>query len=289
MPNLPYTRPQRMTGGTPDEYQTEGSNPAMSFLDHIEELRWHLIRAGLSVCVAAIGIFVMGERVFQAVILAPKEPWFITYSLVCKISDYLCFSPPIFNLETRQLGEQFFVHLKTSILLGLVVSFPYVFYEFWRFIRPGLYVAERRAVRGIVLICTGLFYSGVAFGYFVIAPFAISFLAGYTVGAINAPTLASYVSYMAMFTLPTGLVFQLPVAIFFLARLGLITAQFMRTYRRHSFVVILVLAAIITPPDMITQLLIAVPLYGLFEVSILIAKRVEKKQALDWESDLDHK
>lgn len=283
MANIPFTKPQRQTGGSPEDYQ-DGKQQSMSFLDHLEELRWHMIRASLSVLLAAIGIFMLGERVFREVILAPKEPDFITYRMVCILSKYLCFAPPEFSLETRQLGEQFFVHLKTSILLGLIVSFPYVFYEFWKFIRPGLYVKERKAVRGVVLICTFLFYAGVAFGFFIIAPFAVSFLAGYSVGAINAPTLASYVSYMTMFTLPTGLVFQLPIAIYFLARLGLITSGFMRVYRRHSFVVILVLAAIITPPDMITQLLIAIPLYGLFEVSILVARRVERRHEREWAS-----
>lgn len=283
MANIPYTRPRKLTGGPPPEDSAQADS--MSFLDHLEELRWHMIRAGLSVFLAAIVIFALGERVFQEVILAPKHADFITYKVVCQISQYLCFSPPDFNLETRQLGEQFFVHLKASLLLGLIISFPYVFYEFWRFIRPGLYARERRAVRGIVLLCTFLFYLGVSFGFFVIAPFAVSFLAGYSVGAINAPTLASYVSYMTMFTLPTGLVFQLPIAIYFLAKLGLVTADFLRTYRRHSFVVILLLAAIITPPDMITQLLIAVPLYGLFEISIGVARRVEKRYAEEWGED----
>ena len=282
MANIPYTKPQRQTGGSPEEYH-DGEQQSMSFLDHLEELRWHIIRAGISVFVAAVGIFALGASVFQNVILAPKEKSFVTYRFVCWMSDYLCFSPPVFNLETRQLGEQFFVHLKTSILLGLIISFPYVFFEFWRFIRPGLYIKERKAVRGVVLICTFLFYAGVAFGYYIIAPFAVSFLAGYSVGAINAPTLASYVSYMTMFTLPTGLVFQLPVGIYFLARLGLITSGFMRVYRRHSFVLILVMAAIITPPDMITQLLIAIPLYGLFEVSILVAQKVERRLEREWE------
>jgi sec-independent protein translocase protein TatC len=255
----------------------------MNFLEHLEELRWHIIRAAVSVFVVAIVIYVIGQPVFDYIILAPKEDWFITYRMICALSETLCFSPPDFTLETRQLGEQFFVHLKVSFILGIVLAFPYVFWEFWRFIKPGLYPKEQKAVRGIVFICSFLFALGVLFGYFIIAPFAVSFLAGYSVGAVNAPTIASYVNYMSMFTLPAGLLFELPIVVYFLSKAGILTPVFMRTYRRHAFVVILMLAAIITPPDMITQLLIGIPIYGLYEISIFISKRVNDK----WEKEFN--
>ncbi len=251
----------------------------MSFLEHLEELRWHIIRAVISIAIFAIAIFVAGDLVFKYVILAPKEASFVTYQFICGLSEQLCFHPPEFDLITRELGEQFIVHLKVSAVLGVVIAFPYIFWELWRFIRPGLYAAEQKAARGIVLICSLLFLSGVLFGYFVIAPFAITFLASYNVGAVSAPTLASYVNYMTMFTLPTGIVFELPVVVYFLSKIGLVTPDFMRAYRRHAFIIILILAAIITPPDVITQMLIGAPLYLLYEISIVISKRVTKAEA----------
>ena len=193
----------------------------------------------------------------------------------------LCMVPPAFQLIATEFGEKFIVHIKVSVMLGFVVSFPYVFYQFWSFIAPGLYEEERKAARGVVFICSSLFIAGILFGYFIISPFAVSFLAGYEIKDVaSTTTLSSYVSYMMMFTIPTGVIFELPVVVFFLAKVGLITAEFMQTYRRHAFVVILILAAIITPPDVVTQLLIGFPLYILYEISIIIARRVEKKQEL---------
>ena len=255
-----------------DDVPRIGEEKEMSFIEHLEELRWHLIRAISSILIIAIGIFTFDKWVFKNIILAPKEPDFPLYQL-------LNFAPPDFQLETRVLGEQFIVSLKVSLILGLIFAFPFILWEIWRFIKPGLYDSERKAARGVVLICSALFAVGVAFGYFIISPFAISFLAGYDVGAVSAPTLDSYVNYMIMFTVPTGLIFQLPVLAVFLKRIGLIDQDFMKTYRKHAFVVFLVFAAIITPPDVITQFLIAMPLYILYEISIQVIKRVEKREA----------
>ncbi|MCL4110252.1 UNVERIFIED_CONTAM: hypothetical protein GTU68_030636 [Idotea baltica] len=177
----------------------------------------------------------------------------------------------------RLLGEQFLVHIKTSAILGFICAFPYVFWEVWKFIKPGLYKKEQKHARGIVFTCSILFMMGVVFGYFVIAPFALNFLGNYTVGTSvsNSTSLASYVSYMTMFTLPTGIVFELPVVVYFLSKVGLVTPEFMKKYRKHSIVFILVLAAIITPPDIVTQFLIGIPVYILYEISIVISKRVQ--------------
>ena len=248
----------------------------MTFLEHLEELRWHLIRAISSIMIFAIAAFLGGERFFKFVFLSPKEQDFVTYRFVSKV--FSNFGPPVFNLETRVFAEQFIVHIKASFLVGVVLSFPYILWEIWRFIKPGLYEKERKAARGFVFICSFLFLLGVLFGYFVIAPFAINFLAGYSIGAINAPTLDSYVNYMVLFTLPTGLIFELPIVVFFLTKIGLIDAAFMRTYRRHAIILILVIAAMVTPPDVITQFLIGIPLLLLYELSIGVAKRVEAKE-----------
>lgn len=255
----------------------------MSFLEHLEELRWHIVRALAGIMVIAVAVFLAKDFVFNEIILKPTKDDFFTYRIICENFESLCFGPGEVTVFTRDLGEQFLIHLKVSFWFGLIVAFPYVFWEFWRFVSPGLYKNERKATRGIVLICTFLFLSGVLFGYFVIAPFAIAFLSTYSVSEIvsDSFTLSSIVNYMTMFTIPAGLVFQLPVAIFFLSKLGLVTPEFLKTYRKHSFIIILALAAIITPPDVVTQILIAFPLYFLYEVSIWISARVQKKRQIE--------
>ena len=178
-------------------------------------------------------------------------------------------------------------HMYVSFWLGFIGAFPFIFWEFWKFIRPGLLESEQHAVRGIVAVCSLLFLSGVLFGYYVIAPFSISFLAGYTLdGTVVSPTLDSYVTYMTMFTLPTGLIFEMPVVAFFLAKIGLIGPQFLRSYRRQAVVVILIIAAVITPPDVVSQTIVAIPLYILYEISILVvAREVRRRERLLDEAD----
>lgn len=252
----------------------------MSFLDHLEQLRWHLLRSAASIFVFGIAVFLAKDLVFDKIIFGPLHDNFPTFKLFCSFGKSMCFGPPELDIVPRVLGEQFIVHIKTSVVLGFIVSFPYVFYEIWKFVKPGLYAKERQYARGIVFVCSLLFLTGVVFGYFVIAPFALNFLGNYTVGpaASNATSLASYVSYMTMFTLPTGIVFELPVIVYFLSKIGLVTPEFMRKYRRHSLVVILILAAIITPPDVVTQFLIGIPVYFLYEISIIISKRSQPKE-----------
>ena len=255
----------------------------MSFLDHLEELRWHLVRSAAAVVIFGVLAFVGGKPFFELIMYGPKTADFWTYRTICKISETLCFSPPEFDLMTVILGEQFIVHFKFAIMIGLVFGFPYIFWEFWRFIKPGLYPDEKKAARGVVFICSLLFITGVFFGYFIISPFAITFLVGYDLGAISTPSLASYVDYMTMFTLPVGVVFELPVVVYFLTKIGLVTPSFLKSYRKHAFVLIIILAAIITPPDVVTQFLVGVPLYILYEISIVISKRVVAKQKLEEE------
>lgn len=255
----------------------EGSVREMSFLDHLEELRWHLIRSILSILAIAIVVFIMKNFVFTNIIFAPKEPDFMTYRFFCWISDALCFSPPDFKVQAFKIEEQFVTHIKVSIILGFIVAFPYVFYEIWKFVKPGLYKKEVTAARGIVGVCSILFLIGVAFGYFIITPFALTFLTNYNLAdTIAQPTLTSYVNNLTMYTLPTGLIFELPVVMFMLAKIGLVTAHDLKSYRKVAFVVILVVSAIITPPDLMTQLMITLPLYGLYELSIKVVARVEK-------------
>lgn len=257
----------------------------MSFFDHIAELRKHLLRSAMAISVVGVVAFLNKDFIFNTLIFGPRRPDFLTYRLMCNAShalhlgESMCFSPVKFEILPRQLGEVLMQHLYVSFWMGFIGAFPFVFWEFWKFVSPGLLDNERRAVRGVVGICSLLFLTGVAFGYFVIAPFSINFLAGYTLeGVVISPTLDSYVTYMTMFTLPTGLIFEMPVVGYFLAKIGLVGTAFLRNYRRHAIVVILIIAAIITPPDVVSQTLVAIPLYMLYEISIMVVASVQRRR-----------
>ena len=254
----------------------------MSFFEHIEELRWHLLRAALSVLVVTVVVFIMKDFVFQNVILGPTSPDFITYQLFCEYLPQFCFYPEHLQIITRDIQEQFLSHIKVSLWLGFIVAFPYILYEVWRFIRPGLYKKEIIAARGMVFVCSFLFLTGVSFGYFIITPIAVTFLSSYSVSPeiANTTTLAALVNSITMFTLPVGLIFETPVILYFLAKIGLVSSDFLVQYRKHSFVVIIIVAAVITPsPDVFSQMLVAIPLYLLYEVSIIVVKRIDKERA----------
>lgn len=257
----------------------------MSFFDHLEELRWHIFRSVVAVFVIGIAVFIAKDFVFNTVIFGPKQPDFITYILLCRFSHWanigetLCIAPPDFQFVTPNFGEPFLVHIQVSLVLGVIGAIPFIFWEIWKFVKPGLYERERQLTRYAVGICSSLFLLGVLFGYYIVAPFAVSFLAGYNLpGVTPFPSLSSYIGYMVMLTMPTGLIFELPVAVYVLTKLGIVSSAFMKSYRRHAAVVIVIVAAIITPPDVFSQVLISVPLILLYEVSITIAKRVEKQE-----------
>lgn len=258
----------------------------MSFLDHLEELRWTIVRSLAAIVLVAICVYIAEDWVFKTIIFGPTHKEFITYRAFCAISEAMCFSPKPFEIVPREMGEQFFTSIKVSFWLGLAIAFPYVFYQLWSFIKPGLYEGEKKSTRGVVLICSILFSLGVAFGYFVMSPFAINFLAGYSVGVdvINSTSLSSYVNYLVMFALPTGIVFELPVVVYLLTSIGLVGPDTLKRYRKIAVVVILVLASIITPPDVVTQVLIAIPIFALYEVSIIVSRYVEKKRLKELDS-----
>lgn len=261
----------------PKQKQTEKEMP---FFDHLEELRWHLVRSSIALVSFAILVFIFKDFVFTHVIFSIQDKSFPTYRFFCYMSPLTCMEPSELDINTVQLGERFFTHLRVSFWLGFIMSFPYIFWEFWRFISPGLYSNERKAAKGIVFSCSTLFLLGVLFGYFIIAPFGFKFLGGYTLSEqdIVSPTttLSSFVGYLTNFTIPTGLVFQLPIVVFFLARIGLVTPEVMKKYRRHAIVIIMLFSAIITPPDMVTQILIGIPIFFLYELSIIICRRAYK-------------
>jgi sec-independent protein translocase protein TatC len=253
----------------------------MTFLEHLEELRWTLVRAVLAIAVAMVLAFIAKEFVFDRVVLAPKDASFITYRAFCALGhtlgmgDALCVGELDFSLQNISMSGQFFTHLVVSFVAGLIIAFPYVMWELWRFVSPGLHVTERAALRGTALFATLLFSAGVAFGYFLLAPLSIQFFGAYRVsGSVqNAVALDSYVSMVTSVTLWTGIVFQLPLVVLFLARAGIVGPGFLRTYRKHAFVIILVISAILTPPDVVSQLIVSGPLMLLYEFSILLAAR----------------
>lgn len=251
----------------------------MSFIDHLEELRWHVMRSLIACAVGGVVLFIFRDWYFGRVLFGPLKSDFISYEIICSLTaGGLCMAPPeSLEIQAIGLGEAFITTVKMCFIGGFVVAFPYVFYEFWSFVRPGLYEEEQKATRGVIFVCSLLFFIGVSFGFLVVAPFGTYFLTNFTVGgAVNTPTMDSVIGYMMMFSLPSALIFELPVVIHFLSRFGLVTAASMRKYRKHSVIGILILASVLTPPDVVTQILIAVPLYLLYEISVLIAARGEK-------------
>jgi len=257
----------------------------MTFLQHLEELRWHIIRSVLAIVVFGILAFIFKTFLFDKVLLAPAEPEFWTNRLLCELSQRahtssLCINQTPLVLQNTQVSGMFMAHIKISIIAGLVLAFPYVFFEFWRFIRPALYQNERSHSTGAIFYISFLFLLGVVFGYYLITPLSINFLYNYQLSAVvkNIPTLSSYVSLITSITLASGIMFELPVLVFFLAKVGLVTADFLRKYRKHAVIVILLVAGIITPPDVFSQIMVSVPLLILYEISIMLARREEKKR-----------
>ena len=268
-----------------DQYQEE--EEGMSFLDHLEALRWHLLRAVTAVLIFTVVAFIAKDFVFGVLILGPSKVDFLTYRVLCELGNFLgipalCINELPFTLQSRQMTGQFSMHMTASMVVGLIAAFPYLFYEVWKFISPGLYAQERNAARGAVFFVSFLFLSGASFGYFVLSPLSINFLANYQLDSTiaNEFDITSYVSTLSMLVLASAIMFQLPVVVYFLSMSGLVTSKMLQSYRRHSIVVILIVSAIITPPDVISQMLIAMPILVLYEVGIVIAKRLEKKRAL---------
>lgn len=260
----------------------------MSFLGHLEALRWHLFRSALVVIVLAVVFFFFKEFLFDDVLLAPKNANFLTYRILCSIShniglgEDLCITVLPFSLISTDLSAQFTTHMWVAFISGFVVSFPYIIWELWRFIKPALTTTERKFANGIVFYTSFLFLTGVLFGYYVITPMTVNFLGSYQVSAqvSNTITLDSFISTVTTMTLIAGIVFELPMLVYFLTRIGILTPKFMREYRRHALVVILILSAVITPTsDVTTLMLVAIPLYVLYEISIFVSAYVIRGKA----------
>ena len=266
---------------------TSASNKdEMSFLDHLEELRWHLIRSVLAIVIVATVAFIFKDFIFDVLLFGPKNKDFVTYRWFCSLSQTLgqgssfCIEELPFRIQSRTVAGQFSAHLWTSVLAVFIVSFPYIIYEFWKFISPGLYEKERKNARGFIFVASILFFIGVLFGYYIVTPLSINFLGNYSVSSeiFNDFDLSSYIGLLRASVLAAGIIFELPIIIYFLTRIGVVTPEFLRKNRKISLVLVLSLSAIITPPDIASQIIVSIPILILYEVSIVIAKIVTRNQ-----------
>ena len=258
----------------------------MSFLDHVEELRWCLIRSIVGILAGAIVAGVFTDFIFDTIIFGPKRGTFVTYEYFCEfgrlfgvVSDF-CDVNFNFKVQSKEMSDEFSTHIWTSILVGFVVAFPWVLYQVWKFISPGLKSTEKKYSSGFIIVCSLLFFIGVTFGYFVIAPLSVHFMMTYNLSPeiSTEPSLSSYIGYIRASILASGLLFELPVIIYFLTKIGLATPAGLRKNRKFALVIVLIVAAVITPPDVASQIIVAIPVLILYEMSIFISKFVLYRQ-----------
>jgi len=257
----------------------------MAFWDHLEELRWHILRSFIVVFVLAIGAFLARHIIFDLIILAPKSSDFITNRFLCTIAEFtsldaLCINEMNLKIVNLKMSGQFLIHLYISIITGVILGIPYIIAEIWAFIRPALYPNEKKHSTGAIIITSFLFLVGVLFSYFLIVPLTINFLGTYQVSETvqNTISLSSYIGTVVSLTFAVGLVFEMPVFVYFLTKVGMLTPQFMKKNRKYMIVIILAMSAIITPADIFSQILVSIPLFGLYEFSIIISRRLYNKQ-----------
>ena len=265
-------------------FQKKEQDP--TFWTHLDELRKYLFRSIIVILVFAIVAFIYKDFIFNIIILLPSDTKFITYRAFCKIGTLLnfnglCFQQFKLDLINTEIGGQFRYHLLISTIVGLIAAFPYIAFQLWLFIKPALREKELKSSRGIILYISGLFLFGVLFGYFLIAPLTINFLATYELSSNikNLISVGSYISILSILTLSMGIVFELPVLIYFLTKIGLLSSSFLRKHRKHAIVIIAILAAFITPSgDAFSMFLVGLPIWVLFEISIFVSKKVEKNK-----------
>lgn len=257
----------------------------MAFTDHIEALRWHLIRSLIAVVVAATAIFVKIEWIFDHIILGPAHDDFIAYRWFCELADVthlhsLCLGTIHLKFQNTELAGQFLMSISVSAMLGFIVAFPYILWELWKFIKPALRPTEVRYAKGLVFWCTLLFFIGVTFSYYIVVPYTINFFGNYQLSPTfqNIITMDNYYETMSDLIMGMGIVFELPIVVYFLSRIGILTPKIMRTQRRYAILILLVLSEVITPPDMFSCFLVFIPLYVLYELSVAISARAYKEK-----------
>ena len=261
----------------------------MTFMEHLEELRWTLVRSVIAIVVCMLGAFLAKDLVFDSIVLAPKNASFITYRAMCALGqkvglgDGMCVGDLKFTLQNISMSGQFFTHLMVSFVAGFIIAFPFLLWQIWRFLSPGLHPKEKASLRGVVIFASVLFFAGVAFGYYILAPLSLQFFGSYQVSATvqNAVALDSYIAMLTSVTLWTGVAFELPLVVLFLTRVGLVTPTVLRAYRKHAFVIVLILAAVLTPPDVVSQLIVSGPLMLLYEGGIMLSARAMRQMARD--------
>lgn len=272
-----------------DQIEELTETKEMSFFEHVDELRRHIIRSVIAIFIGAILLFVNKSFLFDTVLFGPVKTDFWTYQQFCKLSYWLtnsdayCVKEMGFTLSNIDITGQFTQHLFISFIGGIIVAFPVVLWQLWLFIKPALSAKEISYARGLVSTSSLLFFTGVLFGYYILSPLSVKFLGSYRVSELvsNEINLQSYVSFIATITFATGMIFEMPILVYFLSKLGILSSMLMRKYRKYALVVILILAGLLTPsPDMASQIMMALPLYGLYELSILVARRVEKNKAV---------
>ncbi|MBR2649340.1 MAG: twin-arginine translocase subunit TatC [Sediminibacterium sp.] len=269
----------------------------MSFIDHLEELRSHIIRSVIAILIGAAFIFIYRNWIFDNIITGPINKNFISYRALCDFSrwahlgDALCMPPVEVTMQSTTFGGQFLSSISMALIGGIIIAFPFIFWEFWRFVKPALKEKELKNTRFIIFWVSFFFFCGAAFGYFLLGPFTFNFLAGFQLGTENMivtrPTFSDYLDNLTNIILGCGLAFELPVLAFILTKIGIITPTFLRTTRKYAVVVILVVAAFITPsPDWMSQLIVFIPLWSLYELSILVSARaykaVKEREEEEW-------
>ncbi|MCG1036627.1 twin-arginine translocase subunit TatC [Polaribacter sargassicola] len=261
----------------------------MSFLGHLEELRWHLVRSVTAIFIIGVVLFIFQKQVYESFLLAHRKPDFITYQLFCDFFTFLGVDSDFCNVSFKdnlislKPTQQLMNAIWSSLILGIILSFPYILWEAWRFIAPGLTKKEASKSKGFIFIASLLFFIGIAFSFYVIAPISIHFLYNYQITDLiqNNFTMDSHIGLVTNMLLGISILFELPVLIYFLTKIGLVTPEFLKKYRKHALVVVLILAAIITPPDIASQVIVAIPILILYEISIKVSKFVIKKEQKD--------
>ncbi|CAM3113205.1 twin-arginine translocase subunit TatC [Flavobacterium frigoris] len=258
----------------------------MSFLDHLEDLRWLLVRSTIAIIIMAFATYFFSDYLFDTIIFGPTRPSFFTYHFFCDLShslgfaDSICITEMPFIIQNTEMEGQVNVFIWVCILAGFILSFPYILWEIWKFISPALYVNEKKNAKAFIFFSSLLFFIGVLFGYFVVIPMSVNFVATFTVSPVvlNQFTLDSYIGMVKTSVLASGLFFELPIIIYFLTKLGLVSPEFLRTYRKYAIVLVLIIAAIVTPPDVVSQTIVAIPMLLIYEASIFISVFVSKNK-----------
>ena len=261
----------------------------MSFIEHLEVLRGHLFRSALAIAAGAIVFIVYNTFFVREVLMGPTHADFPTYKWLCKVGhaiglgDNMCMKDIGLKMQSTSVSGQFSMYFTLIFVGGIIVAFPYIFWEFWRFIKPALTKKELSKTRGVIFWVSFLFFLGITFGYFIIAPYTVNFFANFQLddNIENRWTITSYIDTLVPLILGTGLAFQLPLVMFFLAKVGLMSPEFLRRNRKYAIVIILILAGIITPPDVISQIICTIPLMLLYEISIWLTAKVQKEKALE--------